>query len=195
MSGEYFDVLKDRLYILAPNDPARRSAQTVLSHLLEELTLMLAPVLVFTTEEVYRHTNSPDKEESVHLLENTTAPSEWTNKTLAEDFKKLLSLREECLKSIQLLRDKGSIGSSLEAYVVVHASPENYEVYHRYIDILAELFIVSKIDIVKDTEESITVKEAIKEQGMQKCGRCWKIKDDVQDDLCASCRAILEELK
>ncbi len=144
LSGEYFDVLKDRLYILAPNDPARRSAQTVLSHLLEELTLMLAPVLVFTTEEVYRHTNSPDKEESVHLLENTTAPSEWTNKTLAEDFKKLLSLREECLKSIQLLRDKGSIGSSLEAYVVVHASPENYEVYHRYIDILAELFIVSK---------------------------------------------------
>ncbi len=193
LSGEYFDVLKDRLYILSPNDPARRSAQTVLSYLLEELTLMLAPVLVFTTEEVYTHTDAPNKEESIHLCENTVAPTEWTNEKLANDFTTFATVRDDVLKQIQVLRDSGNIGSSLEAHVVISVNKDQYQLFNDYVEDLQELFIVSSVEVVEADEYAITVQEALKDSTKQKCERCWKIKNDVQNSLCESCAKIVGE--
>ncbi|MGL4676739.1 MAG: isoleucine--tRNA ligase [Brevinema sp.] len=194
LSGEYFDILKDRLYILSPNDPARRSAQTVLSFLLEELTLMLAPILVFTSEEVYSHTNTSNQEQSVHLLSTNTIPPEWINDKLEQDFSVLYTIREEALKQIQFLRDSGKIGSSLEAHIIITvADKEQYQLIHHYLKELNEILIVSSIVVEEHSEYSITAKEALQE-GKQKCQRCWKIKADIHNDLCHSCTQIISGL-
>lgn len=197
LSGEYFDILKDRLYILSPNDVTRRSAQTVLSHLLEELTLMLAPVLVFTTEEVYSHLNKLNKEESIHLLESSILPTEWNNQILADEFTAIMALREETLKQIQIMRDTGKIGSSLEAHITLHVSQELANILNKYKQDLSEIFIVSGVDIqLHDRKEAhIHVQEAISIEGTQKCQRCWKIKKDIQDDLCVSCATIIKDFE
>ncbi|MGL5955267.1 MAG: class I tRNA ligase family protein, partial [Brevinema sp.] len=194
LSGEYFDILKDRLYILSPNDPARRSAQTVLSLLLEELTLMLAPILVFTCEEVYSHTNTQNKEQSVHLLVNNPIPTEWIDNQLEQDFLVLYAIREEALKQIQILRDSGKIGSSLEVHIVITTNKEQYQLINPYLKDLTEILIVSSIELIESQEEySIIAKEAL-QNGKQKCQRCWKIKSDVQQDLCHSCSQIISTL-
>ena len=196
LSGEYFDILKDRLYISSANDPSRKSAQTVLSHILEELTLMLSPVLVFTSEEVYHHTSSHNKEESVHLLMNTITPLEWLNDSLAEDFKVLYTIREESMKQLQLLRDSSIIGSSLEGKIIINCNTATYDNLLPYINDLTEILIISSIELIKNnnTELVITAQTAINKT-TKKCERCWKIKNTIQDGLCISCSTIIKEFK
>lgn len=196
LSGEYFDILKDRLYILGPKDPARRSAQTVLSHLLEELTLMFSPVLVFTSEEVYAHTPYSSKEDSVHLLDINSTPNEWINEALAEDFTLLYAIREESMKQLQILRDKGDIGSSLEGHIVILVPSTIYERLNSYLETLTEMLIVSSISLEEynETEWTLTAQKALKDD-FHKCERCWKIKKDVSNKLCASCTTIIKEFE
>ncbi len=196
LSGEYFDILKDRLYILAPNDSRRRSAQTVLSYLLEELTLMLSMVLVFTTEEVYAHSPSANKEESVHLLDKIVTPKEWINDKLAQDFELLNQIREDSMKELQILRDSGKVGSSLEGAIEINANKETCAKLSPYLQTLTEMLIVSSVVLEESEEEEVSVKAQVAlTSGKAKCDRCWKIKDDVAGELCASCNDIIKEFK
>ena len=196
LSGEYFDILKDRLYISSPNDPSRRSAQTVLSYLLEELTAMLSPVLVFTCEEVYSHAPFTKKEESIHLLMTNTIPKEWVNDTLAQDFEILNTIREESMKQLQVLRDSGKIGSSLEGQIFVNCNKATFDKITPYINDLTEMLIVSSVELIENEQEEITITaQTALSSTTQKCERCWKIKETVQDGLCESCTSIIKEFE
>lgn len=189
LSGEYFDILKDRLYILSPADPERRSAQTVLFHILEELMLMMAPVLVFTTEEVYQHAPFMNKEESVHLLSNKPIPNKWNNPTLKEHITLLYSIRDEALKKLQELRDQGIIGSSLEGEIHISCNKEIFNKINVYKKTLSEILIVSYVTIAEHENDHITItaKSAIKDS-RAKCERCWFITDQINDqNICPRC--------
>lgn len=192
LSGEYFDILKDRLYISAPNDPTRKSAQTVLSYILEELMLLLAPVLVFTTEEVYQHLSKDHKEDSVHVLDYMNTPKEWKNEQLASDFETLYQIREDSLKKLQNLRDNGIIGSSLEGEIIIQCSQEFYHYIFPYKETLKEMLIVSHIEIIAEeiSEIQITAQSAYKNKKM-KCERCWHFKNNIKDGVCARCQEII----
>ena len=172
LSAFYFDIRKDSLYCDAPGDPKRRAYRTLLDTLFHALVRWAAPVLVFTTEEVWG-TRYPDGG-SVHLLEWPDIPQVLPDAT---DWTALRDLRTQVTEAIEPLRRDKTIGSSLEAEVTVptDADPE----------FLAELFIVSSVR----AGDAVTVTRT----GNHKCGRCWRLLPEVREDgdLCARCEKVV----
>jgi isoleucyl-tRNA synthetase len=176
LSAFYFDIRKDSLYCDAPSDPKRRAYRTVLDTLFHALVRWAAPVLVFTSEEVWG-TRYPDAG-SVHLLEWPLIDTQWREDSALENkWAALRELRETVTEAIEPLRREKVIGSSLEAEVTVpsDADPE----------LLAELFIVSSVR----KGDGLTVTKTDK----YKCGRCWRLLPEVVEDggLCARCEGVV----
>jgi isoleucyl-tRNA synthetase len=176
LSAFYFDIRKDSLYCDAPGDPKRRAYRTVLDVLFHALVRWAAPVLVFTSEEVWG-TRYPD-EGSVHLLEWPLIDTEWREDAALEaNWAELRQLRETVTEAIEPLRREKVIGSSLEAEVTVQSGADPA--------LLAELFIVSSVS----SGEALSVTKTDK----HKCGRCWRLLPEVVDDgdLCARCEGVV----
>jgi isoleucyl-tRNA synthetase len=115
LSARYFDIIKDRLYTFAPRSKARRSAQTVLFAIAEGLARLLAPILVFTADEVWENLpRSSDGQASVHLTEFPKA-SETDQSELSTSWERLFEIRDQVLRSLEEARIAKQIGSSLEA--------------------------------------------------------------------------------
>jgi isoleucyl-tRNA synthetase len=173
LSAFFFDIRKDCLYCDAPGDPKRRAYRTTLDILFHALVRWLAPVLVFTSEEVWG-TRYPD-EGSVHLLEWPEIPA-----VDADDAKwaELRELRTLVTEAIEPLRRDKVIGSSLEAEVTVPATADAA--------FLAELFITSTVH----NGDSLSVGKS----KHNKCGRCWRLLPEVESDgsLCARCSEVVE---
>jgi isoleucyl-tRNA synthetase len=121
LSAFYFDIRKDRLYCDAPGDPARRAYRTVLDTLFHALIRYAAPVLVFTSEEVWgsRYPGAG----SVHVLEWPLVDASWMNAQLIDDWAKMLALRSLVTRAVEPMRREKEIGSSLEADVVIQHGP------------------------------------------------------------------------
>ena len=160
LSAFYFDIRKDSLYCDAPGSAKRRAYRSVLDTLFHALVRWLAPVLVFTTEEVWG-TRFPDQG-SVHLLEWPVVPQVDADE---ERWTKLRSLRAEVTERIEPLRRDKVVGSSLEAEVWV---PSNEDAA-----LLEELFITSTVH-KGDWKVAKT--------NNHKCGRCWRHRPDVEED-------------
>ncbi len=204
LSAIYFDILKDRLYTAAPNSMARRSAQTALYRLLYALVRLLTPVLSFTSEEAWSHLCKPaGLPESVHLAlfpepgELTEGLSEADRKT-AENWDRLMGVRESVLKSLEVARKEKFIGAPLEARVHLKANRELHPLLKQYASELPSLFIVSEVRLESrpgDTILSIDIERA----GGTKCDRCWKYTTDVGSNpdlptVCAPCAAVVMEI-
>jgi isoleucyl-tRNA synthetase len=176
LSAFYFDIRKDSLYCDAPSDPKRRAYRTVLDILFHALVRWAAPVLVFTTEEVWG-TRYPDAE-SVHLLEWPLIDSQWREEPeLEARWAELRSLRETVTEAIEPLRRDKVIGSSLEAEVTVPSDADPA--------LLAELFIVSSVG----RGDAI----AVSKTSYHKCGRCWRLLPEVKSEgeLCDRCEGVV----
>jgi len=171
LSAFYFDIRKDCLYCDAASDPKRRAYRTVLDTLFHALVRWLAPVLVFTSEEVWS-TRYPEGG-SVHLLEWPELPQVAADEAKWVD---LRNLRQQLTERIEPLRRDKVVGSSLEAEVTVPSSADPA--------FLAELFITST---VREGEWSV-VKTA-----NHKCGRCWRHLREVREDgdLCNRCDSVV----
>ncbi len=187
LSAFFFDIRKDRLYCDAPDGLERRAYRTVLDTLFQALIRYAAPVLVFTAEEVWS-TRYPDGE-SVHLLE-------WPEISVVgadmARWKALRELREEVTEAIEPLRRDKIIRSSLEAEVAI-SDLEAILQNHRDIDeaFLAELFITGPVQFVKSTETPMITKSE-----HHKCGRCWRLLPEVEEDgdLCNRCDDVVAKL-
>ncbi|UVI40068.1 isoleucine--tRNA ligase [Qipengyuania spongiae] len=185
LSAFFFDIRKDRLYCDAPEWTERRAYRTVLDILFQSLVRYAAPVLVFTSEEVWG-TRFPERE-SIHLQEWHPLPEDWRDEALDARWAKLRDLREDAMEAIEPLRREKVIRSGLEADVVVPADavPEGF------IDAdLAQLFITASV-ARKDSGAVIVTKTSD-----HKCGRCWRLLPEVAEDgaLCDRCAAVVEEL-
>jgi isoleucyl-tRNA synthetase len=134
LSKIYFDVLKDTLYTFAPDHPARRSAQTAIWKIGETLVRLLAPMMSFTADEVWRYLpNVEDREPSVHLAK-FPAVAELAGDMAPEkksDWETLLAVRPEVLQSLEEARQNKVIGSGLEAAVRITAPNPIYSVLKR----------------------------------------------------------------
>jgi len=175
LSAFFFDIRKDSLYCDAPSDPKRRAYRTVLDTLFHALVRWAAPVLVFTSEEVWG-TRYPDAD-SVHLLEWPLVDTEWLENDLPAKWAQLRELRVAVTEAIEPLRRDKVIGSSLEAEVTVPSDADPA--------LLAELFIVSSVK----PGDAI----AVTKTGKHKCGRCWRLLPEVKadGDLCARCNEVV----
>ena len=207
LSAFYFDVLKDRLYISAPNSHGRRSAQAAVWRIGEALVRLLAPIMSFTCEEIWPYLPPiSGREESVHLASFPT-PAEIAAESVSqadpksdEDWNALRSVRDEVLKALEDARNNKLIGGGLEASVHVTASDALYAVLKRYQDQLRYLFIVSAVDLTEGAGNGTgSVQVEVKKADGQKCERCWNYSIHVGEDknyptVCERCSAVLKEL-
>jgi isoleucyl-tRNA synthetase len=196
MSAFYLDINKDRLYVSHPESPQRRSAQTAMFEILNQLIRLTAPIFVFTSEEVWKEVPAfPGKAESVHLTEFDQPGSELLNQQEKEDWVKLAAYRDTVLKLMEEARQRKDIGSSLEAAVLFQFTKEDEPTVRRFEKFLPDLFIASQVILQPGNETHFEVSRA---QG-EKCLRCWQIKTDVGQDpdypsVCARCAAVLHQL-
>ncbi|MEA3064489.1 MAG: isoleucyl-tRNA synthetase [Sphingomonadales bacterium] len=184
LSAFFFDIRKDSLYCDAPSSPKRRAYRTVLDTVFHALVRWLAPVLCFTTEEVWQ-TRYPDEGGSVHLLEWPEIDSAWRDEALGSKWALIRATRENVTESIEPLRREKVIGSSLEAKVLYPSVEDGL------IDLdsetLAEVYIVSEAIAADVRCVEVTKSDYLK------CGRCWRLLPEVSEDggLCARCEGVV----
>jgi isoleucyl-tRNA synthetase len=205
LSALYLDIIKDRLYTSAPDDPRRRAAQTASYDILSALLRLLAPILSFTAEEAWRHLPG-GKAESIHLERFPEVPLSWLDDTLEQEWKRLLEVRREIAKALETARARGLIGSGLEAAVTVAQAPEDLpDLLARKRDLLPIVLIVSQVSLEPDREPAAVQYESQEIPGLvigvdhargAKCARCWMWSERIGADaehptLCERCVAVL----
>ena len=183
LGGFYLDVLKDRLYTTAPKSLARRSAQTALWQLTHAMLRWMAPFLSFTAEEAWKVFGDS---ESIFLEEY--AQFAEPDAALLAKWARIRDIREVVNKDIEVLREKGEVGSSLQANVTLTAPPEDHALLASLGDDLKFVFITSAIELKAGSALStaVTASKAVK------CERCWHYRDDVGADaahptICGRC--------
>lgn len=202
LSSFYLDSLKDRMYTSNPNDPLRRSSQTVMYKITDSLVKMLAPVLVFTTEEVWAYFKDDSDQRSIHLSDWPKFDDKLIDNNLEEKWDRILELRTEVQKILEHFRKEKIIGTSLEAKVILYSdSPEYLEFIKKNKELLKTVFIVSQVEISDNpddendlfsTDKIKDVKIYVKKADGTKCIRCWNYTNDVDSDkdypeICGRC--------
>ena len=191
LSNFYLDFTKDILYIEKEDSKERRSVQTVLYNVLSNLIRLLAPILPYTSEEVYGYVGG--KEESVHLERMPEVISYGDEEKILKDFSLFFDVKEDVNKALEDARNEKTIGSSLEAEIFIHAEGEYSRVLSDLSDYLHQLFIVSGVTLV-DEELPMMSKvgvKVVKSEG-EKCERCWNYVDKTENGLCPRCKNILK---
>ncbi|MGC2500149.1 MAG: class I tRNA ligase family protein, partial [Acidobacteriaceae bacterium] len=178
LSAFYLDVLKDRLYTFAPQSLERRSAQTVLWRIAEALVRLLAPLLTFTSDEVWQYLPAMfDRPASVHLAHFPRAHELGSaDPALLEDWRNLLLIRDEVLKALEADRKTGKIGKALEAMVTIQA-PVSLHLLKRYESSLKELLNVSQVSVSTEAQGTSILATVLPAAGT-KCNRCWNYYPD-----------------
>lgn len=179
----YLDVLKDRLYTTAPKSLARRSAQTALWNITHAMLRWMAPFLSFTAEEAWREFGSSS---SIFLEEYAEIGSPDT--ALLAKWNRIRAIRDAANKEIEALREKGRVGSSLQANLVITAPPEDHALLAALGEDLKFVFIASAVKLQAGSELAIEAHPS----AHAKCDRCWHWRADVGSDpahaaLCGRC--------
>ena len=200
LSSVYFDVLKDRLYCSAPGWPARRSAQSTLYRLLDALVRLLAPIMSFTTEEVWTHMGRPG---SVHMAlfpepgELTAGFGDWGS-VAAAAWGGLMETRGDVMKKLEEARNEKRIGAPLEARLVLTASGEQATLLEKHRLEVAALFSVSSVEVKRKAEGELEV--VVERAAGVKCERCWRYTTDTGADsryptVCGRCAQAVDEMR
>ncbi|HWY42587.1 MAG TPA: isoleucine--tRNA ligase [Candidatus Sulfotelmatobacter sp.] len=209
LSAFYYDVLKDRLYTKAPNNLARRSAQTAVYKISSALVRLATPILVFTSEEIWKYLpKAAGDASSVHIslfpeeaeLRAGIAPA------LVNTWELLAKVRGEVLKALETARNDKKINSGLEAKVLLGADLELKAKLKAHLAQLPGLFIVSQVDFLSagvgeyksDVVPSLSV--TIQKADGKKCDRCWNYSTHVGENpryptICERCSAALAEIE
>jgi len=197
LSAFYFDVRKDALYCDPVNGALRQSALTVMDAVFHRLTTWLAPILPFTTEDVWLSRN-PSDGGSVHLHDFVETPADWLDPALAARALKVRAVRRVVTGALELERRAKTIGASLEASPTVYLSPELAQIVTNP-ESFATLCITSSLTLSTDAapdgaftmEDVPGVAVSFGRAEGQKCQRCWKILPDVgthaHPETCARC--------
>ncbi|MBI4398994.1 MAG: isoleucine--tRNA ligase [Candidatus Omnitrophica bacterium] len=187
LSNFYLDVLKDRLYTFARNDAKRRSSQTALFYILRILVKILAPILPFTTHEVWKAFSVDPENLTVHQSHWPRFEKEWEESVPGKDWEDLLAIRDLANAKIEEKRAQGKLGSSLEAALEISTSSVRLlELLKKHHADLKTIFIVSDISLERSSEEAGSESVVLPSDGSShalsltvgraqgsKCERCW----------------------
>ena len=184
LSSFYFDIRKDVLYCDDINSKKRKDCIKTLNILLDCLLKWFAPILVFTTEEIYSLVTK--SEESIHESSFNEIPKLWNNNDLNEKWEQLFKIKQDANIAIEEKRSKKEIGSSLEAELEIYTNNHNFKLMNE-LD-LAEYFITSKAKKFKNQNDKEETKIIVKKISGVKCNRCWKI----VDKNCIRCDSIIK---
>jgi len=208
LSAFYLDILKDRLYTSPPDSAARKSAQTVLYIHAETIARLMAPILPFTADEIWRympaHTGS---HASIHLNLLPELDSALLDEDLAARWDFLLDIRGEVTKKLEAARAEKLIGHPLDASVNISAGGDAYETLQPYAEELRSLLIVSQATLTRDDDikggsengglEGVCIQ--VEAAPGEKCERCWVHDTTVGDNkeqptICQRCQAALAQI-
>ena len=168
LSAFYFDIRKDSLYCDSKDSEKRKNCVLVLNIILDYLLKWFAPILSFTTEEIFKLIQK-DKQ-SIHLELFKKDSKVFENKDIDEKWEQLKKIREACNSSIEEKRASKEIGSSLEAEINISL---NQDLFKKFKDIdFAELCITSSATVTKGEKE---IEVETKKASGSKCSLCWKI--------------------
>ena len=198
MSAFYLDIIKDRLYTLKPDSIERRAAQTTMYEILSVLVRILAPMTCFTAEEIWNYMphKKGENTESVMLEYYPKINAKYENEALSLKWAKLIKIKEEVAKKLEVARANKEIGLSLEAKVTLFAEGDEYEFIKGKENLLKEIFIVSDVHIYenrRNEDEEVAIGIKVEKATGEKCERCWMYSDTVGESseyptLCERCR-------
>ena len=204
MSAFYLDVLKDRMYTAKANSLERRSGQTALYEILSAMVKLMAPILTFTAEEVWGNLTKNGK--SVHLEDLPMVNNAWCDAALEARWNRLIDVRGEILKRLEIARKEKLIGHPLDALVQVFATSETYELLKPFEAQLASICIVSEAELFGEetpVPDDAAPAEAVKNLAIRiakaygdKCPRCWQYRTTIganaaHPEICAQCAAAI----
>ncbi|MCE5194627.1 MAG: isoleucine--tRNA ligase [Nitrospiraceae bacterium] len=212
MSNFYLDILKDRLYTFKTDSKERRAAQWVLHKILVAMTGLMAPTVSFTAEEIWstirKELKTGEKEESIFLAPFPIVDKKFINPSLEEKWERMIKIRNDVNKALEIKRQGKFIGNSLEAKVILYLSDKDYELLGDYKDFLSALFIVSAAEIRKEDElvkteclleaqESSEISIIVEKAEGMKCERCWSRSISVgtfkdAPEVCSRCYGVIK---
>ncbi|PCH57355.1 MAG: isoleucine--tRNA ligase [Legionellales bacterium] len=193
LGGFYLDIIKDRQYTCSANGVPRRSAQTAMYYVAQAMVRWLAPILSFTSEEIWQHLpGGSNRTESVFSSSWYEFPIIKTNKFSGDFWQDVINAREVVNKSLEDARNNNLIGSPLEAKVIVKC---HKDLYAKLLQLGVELkfiFIVSEVLLETIDSDSDNISVVVTKSSHDKCARCWH-RAPVQDSICKRCVSNLTE--
>jgi len=207
LSKLYVDITKDRVYVEKKNGKARRSAQTAMYIVLSGLTRMLAPLLAYTSDEIWQsmpHLASDDAR-SVILNDMPEVSDEYSCPEIEERYNKLFDLRDDVMKALELSRAEKKIGKSLDAKITLFTSDAaTTELLTSFGRELNDVFIVSGVAVKNEAAPEAAFTETVSGIGVlvegadgQRCDRCWaySTEGEATEDgfLCCRCKAVISD--
>ncbi len=205
MSNFYLDIIKDRLY--CGDDADRAAAQTALYQILDGMTRMLAPMLAFTSEEIWAAMpHAKEDEASCVLLNDIPDYNEklCLSPELSAQWDKVIALRTDVNKALEAARAQKLVGKSLDAEVTLYLTAEGKEAFDAMGQHdLAAVCIVSKVTVVEGEGQGVAgenfpgVTIAVAPSQAPKCSRCWAHNDqvDAESELCPRCAGVLKKIQ
>jgi isoleucyl-tRNA synthetase len=211
LSSFYLDIIKDRLYTMPAGHPARRAAQTVLHRLADSLCRLMAPVLCFTSEEIWQELealNGREKWErsTIHSQLFPAAQEIAEDPALIERFERLMKLREEAYRALEMARKDKLIGTALEARLVIDSTDSaTIEFLKSFGDDLRFLFITSEVTFGETADDAFAseavpgLRVEVRKAGGSKCERCWNYTTDVGEapewpGICVRCAGHVRDI-
>ena len=216
LSSFYFDLVKDRLYTSGKNSVLRRSAQTVLSEIIQVLVRILIPVLPHLAEDIWKYIPGMIKsnEESVLYLKWPSLNSLYKNVDLNNEFQNILLIKDLVYKALEIARQDKKIGKSVEAKIILFPkSKDIYDLLKKYDVELPTIYIVSQVsvnDLNKKYDKNLVIEYStidsdicfivVTKANGDKCPRCWKYSDSIGKnkkhlticDLCAHAVEVID---
>ncbi len=200
LSALYIDAVKDRIYTFAPQNTARRSAQTVLWMIAEALVRLVAPLLSFTADEVWQYMpEMSNRLPSVHLelFPKPESLAATVDAAFMSDWATLLAIRDQALQSLEEARKAKQIGKALDARLVLEVPEKMGELLERYRGSLKELLNVSQVEFVVGPSSQVIATTLLADG--TKCKRCWNYSVLVGKDwrwptVCERCSSALDQM-
>jgi isoleucyl-tRNA synthetase len=192
LGGFYLDILKDRLYTSAPDSKDRRAAQNALFHITRNLLKWLAPFLSFTAEEAwlsFPHSTNEKAKESIFMEEFGAFPEIAYATELLAKWNRVREIRSEVTKAIEIEREAGNVGSSLQAELTIKVGDVDFAILHSLEDDLRFVTITSS---AKLELSNAGLEVLVRGSQYKKCGRCWHHTQDIganteHPELCSRC--------
>ncbi|MEK9983974.1 MAG: class I tRNA ligase family protein, partial [Opitutae bacterium] len=203
LSANYHDILKDRLYTLAPSDPLRRSSQSAIHQIFKGIVTMLAPLLPFTSDEAWAHLqNDSDFCDEPLLLQNwPSLPDYYKSNNEAAEIEQILLFKSSAVnEKLEAIRETKEIGQSLDAEVHIAADAESelFSVLKKYESSLPELFIVSSVILEPQNNEQPVV-TATHAPGVR-CPRSWRwvpelVNTEIWGEVSPRCKDTFDQIR
>ncbi len=194
LSSFYLDIIKDRLYCEETDGLNRRSAQTALFLILDTMTKLFAPILAFTCDEIWLampHREGDDVRNVVlNEMNKPFAEYALSDEQMAK-WDRIINLRDAVNVALEAARAEKKIGKALEAKVELTVPAEDAFLAGMDAELVADLFIVSQVNVTVGGELAVAVSPA---EG-EKCQRCWKFHSHIENGLCPRCAAVVPAIE